>query len=122
MKPIELHRLVEQLVNAGDVEGFVALYEPNACGMNDDGSVITGHDAVREVASGLMSLGGHMKLTTRFVVEMDDIALLSNEWHFVSDDVKMSGITAEVARRQADGRWLYIIDNPYAVAVAGPDA
>ena len=23
-------------------------------------------------------------------------------------------VTAEVARRQADGSWLYLIDNPYA--------
>ena len=36
---------------------------------------------------------------------------------FRADEVELSGITAEVARRQPDGRWLYVIDNPYAVAL-----
>ena len=120
MEPIELHGMVKAAINAGDIEGFVALYEPDARGFNEDGSVIIGHDAIREVVSDLMSLSGQMELTTRFAIEMGDIALLSNEWQFVANELKLSGITAEVARRQADGRWLYIIDNPYAVAV--PDA
>jgi hypothetical protein len=31
----------------------------------------------------------------------------------------MSAITAEVARRQPDGGWLYVIDNPYAGPATG---
>jgi ketosteroid isomerase-like protein len=57
-----------------------------------------------------------MDITTRFAIEMGDLALMSNEWHFTSDDVELSGITAEVARRQPNGTWLYVIDNPYALA------
>jgi hypothetical protein len=65
-----------------------------------------------------MALGGRMDITTRFVIDMGDIALLSDEWHFRADEVELSGITAEVAHhRQPDGRWLYVIDNPYAVAL-----
>jgi hypothetical protein len=40
--------------------------------------------------------------------------LLSNSWTFEVEGTSFSGVTAEVARRQADGSWLYLIDNPYA--------
>jgi ketosteroid isomerase-like protein len=118
MEPGELHDRVAEAVNTANVDALLALYEPDARLVNDDGSVITERDAAREVVVGLLSLGGHMDITTRFVIEAGNIALLSNEWHFVADDIKMSGITAEVARRQQDGSWRYIVDNPYAVAVS----
>jgi uncharacterized protein (TIGR02246 family) len=117
MEAVELHEKVAKSINAGDADGLLDLYEPDARVVNDDGSVIVGRDAARELISGLMALGGRMDITTRFVVEMGDVALLSNEWHFRADEVELSGITAEVARRQPDGRWLYVIDNPYAVAL-----
>jgi uncharacterized protein (TIGR02246 family) len=117
IEAVELHEKVAKSINAGDADGLLDLYEPDARVVNDDGSVIVGRDAARELISGLMALGGRMDITTRFVVEMGDVALLSNEWHFRADEVELSGITAEVARRQPDGRWLYVIDNPYAVAL-----
>jgi uncharacterized protein (TIGR02246 family) len=118
MEAIELHEHVAKSINAGDVEGLLDLYEPDARVVNQDGSVIVGREAARQLITELMALGGRMDITTRFVVEMGDLALLSNEWHFRADDVELSGITAEVARRQRDGRWLYVIDNPYAVALS----
>jgi hypothetical protein len=32
------------------------------------------------------------------------------------DEVSFSGITAEVVRRQADGTWKYVIDDPWGGA------
>ena len=54
-------------------------------------------------------------MTTRYSVEQGDIALLSNVWKFELDGSEAAtAITAEVARRQPDGSWRYVIDNPYA--------
>lgn len=39
---------------------------------------------------------------------------MSNEWTLTVGDESMSGVTAEVAQRQPDGGWLYVIDHPYA--------
>ena len=113
MQPGDIHEQVETAFNAGDADGLARLYEPNARMVNPDGSVAIGHDAIREIWAGFISLGGRITLTTRYAVEMGDIALLSNEWSFVSRDMKAASSTAEVACRQADGNWLYIIDNPY---------
>ena len=113
MEPTDIHGQVERAFNAGDADGLVALYEPDARMVNPDGSFAIGHDAIRQIWAGFISLGGQITMTTRYAVEMGDIALLSNEWSFVSQHMKAASSTAEVARRQVDGNWLYIIDNPY---------
>jgi uncharacterized protein (TIGR02246 family) len=109
-----IHPAVETTFNNADVEGFLALYAPDARMVLPDGSTITGHEAIREQARELFAMQGHMTITTRYAIEAGDLAILSNEWTVTAGDQSMSGITAEVAQRQADGGWLYVIDNPYA--------
>jgi len=55
-----------------------------------------------------------MTLRSRHVIEAGDLALLSNEWTLTVGGQSMSAITAEVARREADGSRLYVVDHPYA--------
>ncbi|WP_448613111.1 YybH family protein [Modestobacter sp. URMC 112] len=80
-----------------------------------DGSTVTGYEAIREVATRLVALHGRMEVTTRYVIEAGDLAILSNEWTVSAGGAAMSAVTAEVAQRQPDGGWLYVVDNPYAV-------
>ena len=117
----DIHPAVERTVNDGDVEGFVALYTPNACLVGPDGETVTGHEAIREQMTPLFALRGRMTVTTRNVVEVGDLALLSSEWSYTAGDVQLSGVAAEVAQRQSDGGWLYVIDHPYA-GPAGAEA
>lgn len=114
MEPADLHHQVERSFNAADVDTLVSLYESDAQMMTDNGSVVTGLEAIRSVWSGFTALGGQIVMTTRYVVEQGDIALLSNAWTFEMAGVQVaSSVTAEVAKRQPDGSWRYIIDNPY---------
>lgn len=110
----DIHSAVERTVNNQDIEGFVALYAPNAYMVLPDGTTIAGLDAIRELATQLCGMNGRMSVTTRYVIEAGDMAILSNEWTLTAGGESMSAITAEVAQRQPDGGWLYIIDNPYA--------
>ena len=118
----DIHPAVETTVNNADVQGFLALYAPDACMVLPDGSTITGHEAIREQATQLFAMNGRMTVTTRYVIEAGDLAILSNEWTLTAGGEYMSAITAEVAQRQADGGWLYVIDNPYAGPAAGTEA
>jgi len=54
------------------------------------------------------------RLITQYVIEQGDIALLSNRWTATFDGADISASSAEVARRQSDGTWKYVIDNPDA--------
>ena|SRR5947209_16856975 len=118
MDATDLHRGVEEAFNRGDVDALVALYEPRAYMVRDDGSLAEGTDAIREVWNGFVALGGQIQMTTQFVVEHDDVALLSNTWTFEGAGMTLSATTAEVARRASDGAWRYVIDNPFGLTSA----
>jgi uncharacterized protein (TIGR02246 family) len=111
--PADIHSAVEKAFNAGDLDGLVSLYEKDARMVTPDGSVVEGPDAIRDVWQGLLAMNGQMTLKTRFAVEIDDIALLRNDWSFASDDTQLASSAAEVVRRQPDGTWLYVIDHPF---------
>ena len=104
---------VQTAFNSGDVEALVALYEPDAWLFGPEGAV-QGHDAIRQVWTGFIAMGGQIQMTTRYVVEHGDIAMLSNQWTSSIEGAPISATTAEVARRQRDGSWRYVIDNPDA--------
>ena len=118
-QPQAIHQQFERAFNAGDIEALMALYEPDCALVGEPGSVASGPDQVRAGLEGLLALKGKAKLTTRDVVQVGDLALLSCSWTLDGtgpdgQPVSIGGKTAEVARRQPDGRWLYVIDNAVA--------
>jgi uncharacterized protein (TIGR02246 family) len=110
----ELHRAFEAAVNAGDLEALLGLYAPDARLITLDGSLAEGRDAIREQYELLMAMNGTITMQTRYAFECGEFALLSNRWTLRVGHEQMSAITSEVARRDADCRWRYLIDNPYA--------
>jgi uncharacterized protein (TIGR02246 family) len=129
--PRDLHRLFIQRANAGDLEGLIALYEPDAVYVSPDGLQIRGASAVRELLVQLLSSHPHFELATKAVVRVGNLALLSSEWRARfepadAEPIEMSATTLEVARKQLDGTWLFVIDAPRSFepirSAAGPKA
>jgi ketosteroid isomerase-like protein len=110
----DIHPSVEAGVNNRDLDGLMALYAPDASLVLPDGSTITGTEAIREAYAGLIEMGGRMTVRSRYAIEAGDLAVLSNEWSWTAGDQAMGAVTAEVARRQPDGGWLYVVDHPFA--------
>ena len=110
----DIHPAVEAGINHQDLEGLVALYAPDATLVLPDGSTVTGTAAIREQYAGLLEMKAHITVRSRFATEAGDLALLSNEWTLSVGDESMSAVSAEVARREPDGSWLYVVDHPYA--------
>jgi uncharacterized protein (TIGR02246 family) len=113
MDAADIHRLVQDAFNAGDDEALADLYEDDAAMATPEGIFVRGRAAIREQWSGFIALGGTIQMVTRHAVVVGDTALLSNDWHFVCPGVELSSRTSEVARRQRDGTWKYVIDHPY---------
>jgi ketosteroid isomerase-like protein len=108
-QPEELSRLIVERLNAGDVDGLVALYEPDAVLALSDGQVATGAEEIRKayerlVASRPTFAPGAQRPTLR----SGDLALTSSR---LANGV----VTVEVARRQPDGTWLWVLDQPDVV-------
>ena len=117
--PQDCDLLLADAINAGDVEAAVALYEPDAGFLAEPGKAVTGTEAVREVMSGFMSLKPTITLEVDKVVPSGgDLALTCSKWSLSGTDadgnpVNISGRGTEVVRRQPDGTWLFVIDNPF---------
>jgi uncharacterized protein (TIGR02246 family) len=110
----DIHPAVEAGVNEQDLEALVALYDRDAAMVVLDGSTVTGEDAIREQWAGVLEMKGRMTVRSRYAIEVGDLAILSNEWTLTAGDESLSAVTAEVARRQPDGGWLYVVDHPFA--------
>jgi ketosteroid isomerase-like protein len=116
MTPGELHQAVESAFNDHDVDALVALYEDDAWLFGVAGPV-QGTAAIRDAWTEMLGMSQHTTLVTQYVIEQGDIALLSNRWTSIVGADEISAISAEVARRQGDGAWKYVIDNPDAAGV-----
>ncbi|KFU75801.1 conserved hypothetical protein [Amycolatopsis lurida] len=115
--PGDLHRLFIDAVNAHDLDAVMALFEPDPVGVDLDGNTLHGGAAMREFLGGFLSVTRRLEGQTRKVILAGDLALISSNWRAViatpaGSSVTSEGTTAEVARRQADGTWRFLIDDP----------
>lgn len=104
--PNDLGRYFLERANAGDVEGLVALYEPNAVLAFPAGNIATGHAEIREVYA-------------QFVAAAPVLApgrqrppLVSGDLALTSTELTTGAVTVEIAHRQPDGSWLWAVDQP----------
>ena len=115
--PEEVDRLFGEYVNAGNAEGLVALYERGATLLTDAGPA-TGHAAIREWLTGFLTMKPRIEMNVEKVVEGGgDVAAVYNNWKLAATGpdgaaIELSGKATEIVRRQADGTWLFVIDDP----------
>jgi len=107
--PQELERQLVIRENAGDVSGMTALFEPDAVIELNDGRLLRGKDAIHAFFTELQvtGLGPDGR---RFKLGEQRPALICGDLALTSTRSIDGDITSEVARRQADGTWLWIID------------
>ena len=106
-RPEDLTRLFVERANAKDAEGIALLYEENAVMAYPPGRLTVGREAIRKLWEQALP---HLP---RFQPEQPLPTLVSGELALTStaprDD---AGARAQVARRQSDGTWLRVLDQP----------
>jgi ketosteroid isomerase-like protein len=105
-QPNDLGRFFVERANAGDVEGLVALYESDAVLAVPAGRIARGTEEIRRVYREL--LAGR----PRFEPGEQQEAMVNGDLALTSTRLVGGGATAEVARRQPDGTWLWAVDQP----------
>lgn len=116
--PAHLMRLFADRAAQADIDGVMALYETDAVFQPEFGVQLVGHDQIRAGLSQFLALNPKIRYVGEpDVILVGDTALVANVWEMagVAPDgttVSDRGTSADVVRRQSDGRWLVVIDQP----------
>ena len=105
-------------INSGDLESLLPLYESDAAFATQPGSLAHGKPGVSEALTGFISMNGTLDLEVTRVLEAGDLALVIGVWSFDGtgpngEPVQLEAKNADVLRRQTDGTWRFVIDNPW---------
>lgn len=120
-RPEDVHPYFSRTFNAGDIDAAMRMYVQDAVFVPKPGSSVRGLDAIRAALAEFMQLKLPIKTTHKQALVSGDVALLISDWIIEGkgpdgQPVKLTGTSSDVARRQADGTWLVLIDNPFGTA------
>lgn len=103
--PESLPLLFLDRANAGDLDGVLALYEPGAVVAFPSGLRAVGRSQIRRAYAELFAV------QPRFSPGVARPALIAGDVALTAT-VLPTGTAAEVARRQPDGTWRWVVDDP----------
>jgi uncharacterized protein (TIGR02246 family) len=105
--PEEITRLFVQFSNDQDADAVAGLYEEDAVMAFPPGQFTVGRDAIRRLWTKFLADAPH------FEPEEPLPTLISGDLALTSTPPKDgAGARAQVVRRQSDGRWLRVLDQP----------
>lgn len=111
--PEDLTRLFVERSNEGDAAGVAELYEEQAVMAYPPGNMTVGRDAIRALWEKVLANAPHFEQETPLPTLISgDIALTS------TPPRDGAGARAQVIRRQSDGTWLRLLDQPEFVSLA----
>ena len=112
--PEDICRRFKLAMADGDLDAVLAVYDPEAVIVNRSGEVLKGRAGLKQELAPLVAAKPRFDYDIRLIAEGGDIALMHTAWT-VSGPETLQVHAIEVARRQADGSWLWLIGDPFTV-------
>ena len=117
-RPEDLHAALAAAYNAGDLEGVLAFYDPDAVFVIKPGEVSDGPAQLRAALQRLVEFRGQLTIHPDSFVRSGDIVLALGSYTLSGHrrdgtPVNRESRFADVLRRQPDGRWLLAVDNAF---------
>jgi len=121
--PYQLYELFSEYFNAGTIDLLLTLYTDDAVLVPAAGQEARGKPAIREALNGFLALKGSFQIERPSVIGSGDTALVMVKWTLKGTSpegspVEMAGQTSDVVKRQPEGNWLIVIDNPFGAQSA----
>ena len=116
--PEQVLKSVVDGINTGNLEALMSLYEPEAAFAFQPGSLAQGLTGVRESVAAFLAMKGTIDIKVTRVLEAGGLAFVAGVWSFTGTGpdgtpVTLTGRNGDVLRRQEDGSWRFVIDNPW---------
>src|SRR4029078_3639279 len=116
--PEEVLNSIVEGINTGNIDSLMTLYESGACFAAQPGQLAKSPESVRQCLLNFIDLKGNLDLKVKRVLQASDLALVTTEWSFSGtgpdgSPVNIASKSADVLRRQDDGTWKFVIDNPW---------
>jgi uncharacterized protein (TIGR02246 family) len=118
--PEDCDRILLHALQEGDIETSVALYEPDAALFSKSGEAMIGHDAIRANNAALIALKPTFHIEYIVTTMNGDGSIATTRMKASLEGTRPDGRpvksalhTLEVLRRQDDGSWRYVIDDPF---------
>ncbi len=102
----------------GDVDAVMQAYVPGAAVMFGPGAPVTGEEEIRAGFEQAMQARPHFEYAWHEVHVSGDVAVHTAPWTMTATGpdggaIEQRGLSVAVLRRQEDGRWRMVIDNPH---------
>lgn len=116
--PDEVLKSIMDGINTRNLDALMPLYETDAAFAAQPGNLVRGLSGVREGLTGFIAMKGKLDFKVTRILEAKGLALVIGVWSFTGtgpdgQPVKLASKSADVLRRQADGSWRFVIDNPW---------
>ena len=116
--PEQLLQSIVDGINTGNLDALMTLYEPDAAFAAQPGTLAHGSAGIRQSLAAFVAMKGKLDLTVTRVLEAGGLAFVAGVWSFSGTGpdgapMTLTGRNGDVLRRQPDGSWRFVIDNPW---------
>lgn len=101
-----------------DLKGVLTTYEPNAVIVFEPEKPVSDIDAIRQGFMGFFAVNPKFEYSGHEVFINGNLAMHFASWKMTGKapdgtEIKQSGLSVVVLRKQQNGKWLMVFDNPF---------
>jgi ketosteroid isomerase-like protein len=124
--PDQAVELLDRAFAQGDLDAVLSFYEDAAVVVTEPGKTARGTEELRSFFARAMQAGASADQLKTQVIEADGVALFLSRWtlHVKGAPPGVAAqtyIATTVFRKQPDGGWKALIDNPFGPLMLGPE-
>ena len=111
--------IFQEAMNECNLDKAMSLYAENAVFVQEPGKpAITGLDNIRKIIEEFQAIKPELKVEVLQFIEVDDVAFFTLKWDIKGtspegEEINVSSYDGNVVKRQPDGSWKTLIDNPF---------
>ena len=118
MTPEDVLDLQVKEFNKGNISFLMTLYENGACFASKPGQTEKDLKNIRQSLQSFIDVRSKLEAKVKRVLQANDLTLLITEWSINGtrpdgESINLTGRGTVILRRQSDGNWLMVIENPW---------